>query len=622
MTKSIFLTMSLIISSSFFAQNLDAFIPNTSQFVLTVDCKKITEKIGKEKIFESDLFNTMTRELILNKNPAVKIGEIGINLDRGMAVFYNIAESMEYLGVLYGIENTSTFEAYVQENTVNGTIETFGDFKILFFTDNDELIAWNNDHAVYLKIEYLAENLKPLSSKSDAYWYRQYPELNPNPTADTYQSGEYDLLFVIEEAIEFYEQNHEGQCDSGTEELSFSGEEEFYDEIAPEQEDNNAVKDEPFSQEELARMRAELDVIKSDYEKQRLVRKEELKRAYQLELSRYFKITQEQSILSVKNYVQGKALDADLYCWLKRSAIDFDYGVNDFYYSRRRGYFRDIMFGLNYFIGDEIYANLFLKNDGITVLTDFQYNSKSTAIYEEIYDSKFSKNLLKHVNAEQVLWISSASMNSEKFWHHYPGIYASLFENRFNSYGDYAEEIEVLIDFFELMIDEKALGELATGDAIFLIKDIVAVYVKYNSYEYNEDYSERTNVEKTRTEMLPRFVGLFSTMNEDFFEKILNLGVKHKLLIRTKNYYQSNPDNYDFPIEMGFAIKDGIAMISSDIFEIKSFAEGKLKGNLPKDIKSKILANQSYNRFDIKEMMTGFPYQGYDGKELATYEYI
>ena len=152
MTKSIFLTMSLIISSSFFAQNLDAFIPNTSQFVLTVDCKKITEKIGKEKIFESDLFNTMTRELILNKNPAVKIGEIGINLDRGMAVFYNIAESMEYLGVLYGIENTSTFEAYVQENTVNGTIETFGDFKILFFTDNDELIAWNKDHAVYLKI--------------------------------------------------------------------------------------------------------------------------------------------------------------------------------------------------------------------------------------------------------------------------------------------------------------------------------------------------------------------------------------------------------------------------------------------------------------------------------------
>lgn len=597
MTKFTFLTLSLIISSPFFAQNLDAFIPNTSQFVLAIDCKKITEKIGKEKIFESDLFNTVTRELILNKNPAVKIGEIGINLDRGMAVFFNITESMEYLGVLYGIENTSTFEAYVRENAVNGTIEEFEDFKILFFANNDELIAWNKDHAVYLKIEYLAENLKPLSSKSDAYWYRQYPELNPNPTTDTYHRGEYG----IEEAIELYEQN---------------------DETPPVHEDTNAVKDEPFSQEVLARMQVELEIIKADYEKQRLFRNHELKEAYQSELARYFNTTHEQSILSLKNYAVGKDLDADLYCWMQRAAFDFGYGVNDFYYSRRRGYFRDIMLGLNYFIGDEIYANLFLKKDGITVLTDFKYNSKSTAIYEEIYDSKFSRNLLKHVNTEQVLWIASASVNSEKFWQHYPGIYAGLFGNRFDGYGEYTEEIEVLVDFFELILDEKALDELATGDAIFLVKDIVAVNVKYNSYEYNEDYSERTKVEKTRTEMLPRFVGLFTTKNEAFFEKILNLGVKHKLLIRTKNYYQSNPENYDFPIEMGFALKNGIAMISSDVFEVKSFTEGKLKSYLPKAIKSKILSNQSYNRFDVKEMMTGFPYQGYDGKELATYEYI
>lgn len=609
MKKLIFLTVFTILASQSFAQNLEAFVPISSEFVLSVDSKKITEKIGKEKIFQSDLFNTITRDLILNKNPEVKINEIGINLDRGMAIFYNITESMEYMGVLYGIENESTFEKYVQENSVKGTIEAFEDFKILFFENNKELIAWNNEHAIYLKIEYLSDELNPLSSKSDSYWYRQYPELNPD------QSIELTYGNVYEEGT-----CEEGDCDGG--EIYEVAVEEYESvEVIPAEQEYGSEKVKPFTQQELDEMQAKLDKIKAEYEEKRSQRKVTLKAAYQQELSTYFKANSKESILSNKYYTQGKNSEADLYLWLNKTNMGFDYGLNNFYYPRRR-YYRNLMTSLNYLVGEQLYANLFFKQDRITILAALKYNDKTSNLYNEIYDTKFSKKLLNQINAQQVLWISSISLNSERLWHHYPSIYASFIENEIRGDANFSEEIEVIVDFFEILMDEKALGDIATGDMIFVIKDFIETEVNYYSYEYNDDYSERTKVEKTRTDILPQFVGLFATNNQAFLEKILNLGVKHELLIRTNGYYQSNMNNREFPMEMGFAIKNGIAMISSDLFEIKAFSEGKLKGSLSKDLKSKIMKNQGYNRVDIREMMNKIPYQGFDGKNLATFECI
>jgi len=612
MKKLALITLNFLFISQVFAQNLEELVPLSSNFVLSVDTKKICEKIGKEKIYQSVPFNTFIRELILNKNPEVQLKNVGIQLDRGMEIFYNITPSMHYLGILYGIEDESIFESYINENKRDGQLEKIGNFKLLYLASNDEIIAWNKDHAIYVKVEYLSSDLKPLSSKSDSYWYRQYPELDPKASTN---SNSYDF--------DYYQQGDyscdEGACDEGDYseiEMAYEVVEEITEE--PVQETPESI--EPFTAEELEEMHVKLEKIKAEYEEKRIERNAVLKAAYQNEISTYFSVM-DVNILSNSAFTKGKKAESDVYLWLSKDAMSFEYGWNDFYYPRKR-FYRDLMSGLNAFVGQELSANLFLKADKITLETALKYNEEVTQLYDEIYSSKFSKKLLKQVRADQILWISSLSLNSERLWHHYPSIYANIIESQLRKEGDFSEEIAVVVDFFEIMMDEKALGDLVTGDMLFVLKSFNETEVKYTTYEYNEDYSERTEIEGTRIEKLPQFVGLFSTNNGEYIERIMNLAVKHELFMRTNGYYESNTKSLDFPMHLGFAVKNGIAMMSTDLYEIKAFSEGKLSGSMPKDLQSKILKNQGYNMINIQEIMKAFPYDGYEGKTLASYEYI
>ena len=153
-----------------------------------------------------------------------------------------------------------------------------------------------------------------------------------------------------------------------------------------------------------------------------------------------------------------------------------------------------------------------------------------------------------------------------------------------DQYGRFAEdnqeEFQVMVDMISIFLDEKAIGELATGNAFFVLKDMVKKEVTYNSYEYDENYKS-TLVEKTTTELLPEFLFMFSTSNEEMLTKIMGLGIKNEILIENNKYYTINSKKGDLPFDIFFVIKDGIVFISTDEIEIKTIVQGgKFENNL------------------------------------------
>ncbi|MDA7803059.1 hypothetical protein N8987_00595 [Crocinitomix sp.] len=586
MMKFLYSVIMLFASFQLNAQSLEDKVPATAESVLRIDGAKLTDKIGKRKIEKSAAFIKFTNEMFFKGGEDGRISDIGIDLENDLILFFNANTSMEYIGYIYGIEKANFFEKYVKENAPDGTLVAFDDFKVLFYEDNYKFIAWNNNYALYVAVDYLQEEIRPINGE---YEYDQVEEAIEAVEVET----------VEEEACDGGEACDAGSCEDG-------------DYIERPQVE--------ISQEESAEIEARRKAEEEAFKLQQAERIQDLRKVYKSMLEPFFISNKDKSILDNKSYIKGKNPDADLYLWISQQPGFSNYYDYRYYYGGRR-YYRNMMRAFNNFFGDQVYINGLFENNKISIISDIEHDAEIAKYFDEIYSTKISEKLLPYINADKAIAIASFSLKAEKIWKYYPRMYAKIYQNMFSRNKDYSEEIAVFVDFVEIFMDEKALAEIALGDGIFIFKDLAEIEVKYTTYEYSEDYSERNLVEKTRTEVYPQFLGLFTTENKIFLDKLLGLAVKNEIMYRDNQYYYTTGENRDLPFELGFTIQNGVAMIGTDIKEIKAFAEGKTDSSMPKELQSKMYNNQGYVFMNMQEMLKKIPDTEVRESELETLEY-
>jgi len=227
---------------------------------------------------------------------------------------------------------------------------------------------------------------------------------------------------------------------------------------------------------------------------------------------------------------------------------------------------------------ESVVANLYLEEDGMRMSTEMEVNEDWQKIFKKIYKSKMNKNFFKYFNQNEALGYMSFSMDMEAVFEEYPTMMANIYSGVMPEASD---EIKVGSELVSMLLDEEAIGELVTGDMLFVLNDFGEKEVTYTSYEYDEDYN-RKEVAKTKNDVVPDFTFMIGSKKGKFLTKAALLGVKHKLAENKAGYFKVMAPKSEIPFDLYTAVKNDILFFTTSEDKISKIVNGSYVSNLGK----------------------------------------
>ena len=258
--------------------------------------------------------------------------------------------------------------------------------------------------------------------------------------------------------------------------------------------------------------------------------------------------------------------------------------------------------------------NLYFDKDKVRLESDmFSKDASLSQLVKKMYDNKQSQALTGLVNPDNIAYLSM-SMNMEAMENYYYQFFRKYLSNM--SYTkEYADIIDAYIDLMEIVIDEKAIAELVPGNFMMVLHSVESKTVTYKDYEYDKDFN-KTEVEKTKTEIAPNFSIAMETKNEKFLQKLVNLPLKYAEkgkynYKKVNDYYILSFDPKNNPIEkLYFLVKNGVLLVTTSIDCINNSISGKSFAT-EAGIKNSIMNNNYSAKLNSKKLIESI------GKEFS-----
>jgi Domain of unknown function (DUF4836) len=272
-------------------------------------------------------------------------------------------------------------------------------------------------------------------------------------------------------------------------------------------------------------------------------------------------------------------------------------------------------------------VNVYFDNNKMRMeQKSFSTDETMNNLGKAIMNNKQNQSFTNYINPNNIGHFS-ISINTEAAINYYYTIAKKLFNgyaNRNEKY-DYTDIINLYIDLIEIMIDEKGISDLNTGNYLFVLHDMKTKLVKYTDYEYDKEYNSKP-IEKTKKELSPNFSVIIETRKEAFMEKLMRLPLKYaeKDNIDYKDrggYYELSFEKDKYPINsLYFLIKDGKAMMTTSK-EVLDMALKNASYKINEDTKKSILNNNYSIKLDTKGLMDAIADQIDDktNKKIAQY---
>ncbi|HBK71559.1 MAG TPA: hypothetical protein DDZ39_07895 [Flavobacteriaceae bacterium] len=256
------------------------------------------------------------------------------------------------------------------------------------------------------------------------------------------------------------------------------------------------------------------------------------------------------SILSNQSYLKSKDNKASATLWIGNyGGMVSDIMKSSFYYAYAMSN-SDFM-NYNKMGFGSVVAQLYFEEEKARITSKMEIDDKWKKAFQRIYSSKLDRSFFKYFNEDDALAYMSIAMDTEAVLDEYPKLMPEMYGGML---PQYREETSVALDLFSVIVDEEAVGELVTGDMLFILNDIIEKDITYTTYEYDDDYNE-TEVTKTKKEASPDFTIIVGSENEKLLFKLIRLGVKHEAFETKKNYYKLNLPSKT-PFDLFAVIKD------------------------------------------------------------------
>ena len=246
-------------------------------------------------------------------------------------------------------------------------------------------------------------------------------------------------------------------------------------------------------------------------------------------------------------------------------------------------------------------GNLYFEKDAARLTYNMEVNDRWKKAIKKMYRSKIDQSFFNYFNENEIIGYTSIAMNTEAVLDEYPNLISDIYGGML---PDFKDEMEVSSELFSILLDEEAIGDLVSGNMLFILNDLGEKEVTYTTYEYDDDYNE-TKVEKTKKELSPEFTFMVGSENEKLLFKLIKLGVKHKALEQNANYYKMNLPNKT-PFDLYAVIKDEIVFITSSEKQIANIVSANpvsVLGNHKKMIRK----NAAVMYLDVKKLLAKIP---------------
>ena len=280
------------------------------------------------------------------------------------------------------------------------------------------------------------------------------------------------------------------------------------------------------------------------------------------------------SIIANKSYLANKDRNAVASAWINNygelisGAMSGMYGMAGMRSLNSLTGLKSSLYGFK-----SVVANLYFEEDGMRMSTELEVSEDWRKIFKKIYKSKMNSNFFNYFNQNEALAYMSFSMDMEAVLEEYPTMMANIYGGML---PESREEIQVASELVSML-----LGELVTGDMLFVLNDFGEKEVTYTSYEYDEDY-KRKEVTKTKKDVLPDFTLMIGSEKGKFLTKAALLGVKHKLAENKAGYFKVVAPKSEIPFDMYTAVKNNILFFTTSEDKILKIVKGSYINNLGK----------------------------------------
>ncbi|SDW91939.1 hypothetical protein SAMN05444411_102461 [Lutibacter oricola] len=326
-----------------------------------------------------------------------------------------------------------------------------------------------------------------------------------------------------------------------------------------------------------------------------------------------FKGNGKKSILSNKNYTASKSKNAAASVWVRNYGQLINSAMSN-------------MAGMSSLVGlqaksnlygfESVTANLYFEEKAARLTTKMEVSTEWQKVFKQFYKSKMDKNFYTYFNQNDVLAYFSLSMDMQAMLEEYPALVSSMYGAMM---PNFKEEMELGTDFLSLIIDEEAIGELITGDMLFVLNDFTEKEMTYKSYKYDDNYKKK-EVTKTKKEVAPDFTIMIGSKKGKLLNKAANLGIKHKLIENEEGYYKVNIPQSKMPFDLYAVVKNNILFFTTSKEKISNIVNNRFVNDLGKHQKM-IKNNSSIFYVNAEKMISKVPASELSRKEQGYVNY-
>ncbi|WP_119793533.1 hypothetical protein [Flavobacterium anhuiense] len=241
-----------------------------------------------------------------------------------------------------------------------------------------------------------------------------------------------------------------------------------------------------------------------------------------------------------------------------------------------------------------INLDFYFDNDNARIEEVVEYAAEIASVVSKISDRKINKNIFNYFPSEKPLGYVSYHANTKAALENFPSLMTELFQNpKFAK-----EDITLITDLISTIVDEEATAKLFDGDLSAFLYDTKEVEVMTKKYDYDENYEEKITEEKVKKD-IPLFSVIFTSTHPTFGDKLLQLGVRKKVLVPNGNSYiiAGTKEYGDI-----FITKEKDVVIVANTRDY--FGTGK--GSFAKDAKKDLSKNYISGKLDIAQTVKTF----------------
>ncbi len=548
-------------------KNYDYFVQfNTQQFA---------KKANMDSLFNHKAFKNFNKE-----NAKLKLNDFMSFVDKSKPVIIhgNFTDSIPYYQISLPLIDDKGLQQFVQR-------------KIDQAKENDSIVETVKSYPKY----------QIYSSKSDSYtlaWDKKnlvvYGVLNAFHKNE-YKGFEIDTMDVAEAVVDSTAVAEEYVVEEAVEPATEAIVEDVVHaaEVAQENEDSDeeseeSEEDEEYNDEYYRKLDEERE---KEREKERI--EKQVKQEAQVAL-----LFEEGFVMPFSDKINSKA---DISAWLNYAS--FSSSMNSFRYLYRFmpsvGTYETehAIKGMN--------ADFYFENDKARIEQTVEYSEPLAKIVSKVISGKPNKNIFKYFPSEAPLAYMSYHVNTEEALKNYP----KLTEQALANLPLEKQDIEIITDLFTTIIDEKATASIFDGDLSVFLHNIESYTEKVTSTTYDEDYEE-VEEEKVINKTRPIFSVVMTSTHPTMTEKLLDLGVRKKVLLKENNYYVIKKSSPEFgPIVL---LKDG------DVFVITNglkYLNNGLKSDFALDTKKQMAKNYISGNLNIKDFIKKMMEAGESSKD-------